>query len=111
MQHYIINHTVKSHPKPFSDVWHGEKNHEIRINDRAYKKNDIVKMEEYNPDSRIFSGRSIDILITYIRAGGYGLADGFCVFDFIVLDHHGISNRKSHSRYHPMFPEGDVQPC
>lgn len=110
MQHYIINHTVKSHPKPFSDVWNGEKNHEIRINDSAYGKEEIVKLQEFNPDTKIYSGRSIDVLITYIRSGGYGLMDGYCVFDFIVLDHHGISHKREHSRYHPLFPIGEEQP-
>jgi len=95
---YPVVHQLKSHPEPFSAVWAGEKTHEIRLNDRRYKFADTVRLKEWNPDSKKFSGRAVDIIITHIRfspdSGGPGpFSDGlkadFCIFDFAVLNQHG----------------------
>ncbi len=89
---YKIDHHVKSQPAPFSAVWNGEKMHEIRFNDRLFKVSDICRLSEWNPDSRIYRGRAIDLVITYIRVAPdetpdtFGLLPGFCVFDFLILN-------------------------
>lgn len=96
LKDYKVNHTVKSHPAPFSAVWSGEKMHEIRYNDRGYKVGDIVRLSEWDPNRNQFVGpigRDIDVIITYLRQAPrdgidpFGLQPGYCVFDFLILNH------------------------
>lgn len=84
---YDVNHVIKSWPAPFTAAWYGEKNHEIRFNDRNFLPDQVVRMEEYNPEKKSFTGRKLDVLITYFREGGIGLHAGFCVWDFVILNH------------------------
>lgn len=89
-------HRLKSHPEPFGEVWSGVKGHEIRINDRRFKIADSVRLNEYNPDTGTYSGRSIDIIIVNLRYAetdgvpgvdpiSAGLKPGFVVFDFLIV--------------------------
>ena len=90
---YKVNHKLKSHPAPFAAVWSGEKMHEIRFNDRRFKVGHTVRLLEWHPEKKIFRGRAVDIIITYIRYAPdntpdpFGLLPGFCVFDFLILNH------------------------
>jgi len=90
---FPVNHTVKSHPEPFSKVWSGEKGHEIRINDRHYRVGHSVRLMEFDPDTKDFSGRTIDLIIMHLRhADGEGpvtsagLKPGYVVFDFLIVN-------------------------
>jgi hypothetical protein len=85
-------HRVKSHPDSFAEVWEGVKGHEIRINDRRYKIADSVRLNEYDPETNTYSGRSIDVIIVnlrYAEGEGHpvstGLKPGFVVFDFLIV--------------------------
>lgn len=89
-RNYDVNHIVKSWPASFSAAWYGEKNHEIRFNDRDYKAGQVVRMQEFDPEKKSFSGRKLDVLITYFREGGFGLHAGFCVWDFVIMNHWAI---------------------
>jgi len=91
---YKVSHVLKSHPAPFAAVWAGEKMHETRYNDRGYKVGMALRLSEWNPDRKEFTGRDVDVIIIYIRhapaapaVDPYGLQPGFCVFDFLILNH------------------------
>lgn len=81
-----MNHTLKAWPEPFSDIWNGIKKCEIRRNDRNFKVNDLLLLNEYLP-SGTFTGRQIDARVTHIQAG-FGLPDGFVVLSIDVLWRH-----------------------
>lgn len=108
---YVVKHLVKSWPAPFSAVWYGEKNHEIRFNDRDYKVGDTVRMLEYKPEEKIYTGRKVDAIITYLRTQGVGLQEGFCVFDFVILNHYSTRDGKDYLvQVGSIFRGGGVPP-
>jgi hypothetical protein len=91
---YKTTHKIKSHPEPFQSVWSGDKSHEIRFNDRKYRVSNIIRLLEWNPATKAFSGRAIDLIINHIRfapgeglPASTGLAPGFVVFDFMILNY------------------------
>lgn len=95
-------HRLKSHPEPFREVWSGVKGHEIRINDRRFKTADSVRLNEYNPDTGTYSGRSIDIIIVNLRfaegeglPASAGLKSGYVVFDFLIVTKYTKSSART----------------
>jgi len=77
-----IMHDLKCHPEPFHQVRVGLKNFEIRVNDRDYRDGDIVRLKEYDPTTKMFSGlREGPFTVgTVIPGGAWGLPDNVCVF-------------------------------
>lgn len=72
------NHEIKTFPHFFQDIISGDKTFEIRINDRDYKINDVLKLREY--DRVAYTGRETTVLITYIFEGGsFGLDRDYCI--------------------------------
>ncbi len=89
---------LKSHREPFHAVWTGNKTHEIRFNDRAYRYAMLIRLREFNHTTENYTGRAIDIIITHLRFAegegvpfSAGLKPGFVAFDFVILDQYGIS--------------------
>ena len=76
-----VIHTVKIKPKYYEAVLSGEKNFELRKNDRNYQVGDLIRLKEYNED---FTGRDLVLKIKYILKDcpEYGLMDGFCIIGF-----------------------------
>lgn len=56
----------KCHPKYFKKILTGEKNFELRLNDFTCKKGDILLLEEWDPKSKDYTGRSISKKVTYV---------------------------------------------
>ncbi len=56
----------------------GEKEFEIRKNDRGFKLGDNLLLEEYDPQTG-YTGRSIQRRIAYIIQGEFGLPNNICV--------------------------------
>jgi hypothetical protein len=53
---------------------------ELRKNDRNYKVNDILVLEEYDPVKQEYTGRSLNQMITYVCTNTeFGLKEGYCV--------------------------------
>jgi len=87
-------HELKTHPAPFSAVWVGLKNFEVRRNDRNYKVGDTLLLKEYftgepgpgNPAGEgRYSGDEITAEIKYILEGGqYGIEKGFVVMGIVT---------------------------
>lgn len=74
-------HVIKCDPAPFEAVQRGLKRHEVRVNDRDYKTGDHVVMEEFDRQTKTYSGRSIEAVIEWLTPGGsYGLPVDLCVF-------------------------------
>jgi hypothetical protein len=73
-------HELKTLPPYFEAVAHGDKNFEVRRNDRGFQTGDRVVLREYDPASYGYSGREIRARIAYILPGdGVGLQAGYCV--------------------------------
>lgn len=86
------DHIVKCRTLLFMSAWMGEKQHEIRYNDRNYKLGQSVRLLDYSHSEDRLLGPCLDIIILSIRYAPkdepdpLGLLPGFCVFDFMVLN-------------------------
>lgn len=71
-------HSLKIAPSYFEAVKSNRKTFELRKNDRNYKIDDELLLQEFNGD---YTGRTIKVKITYILEGGiYGLDK-----DYVIL--------------------------
>jgi len=53
-------------PKYFEAVSSGKKKFEIRLNDFEVNEGDVLVLEEWNPETREYTGRSIGKTVTYV---------------------------------------------
>lgn len=73
-------HELKIWPVCFEATLSGAKTFDVRENDRDYQVGDAVQLQEYEPESETYSGRSVARWITYVLHGGaFGLEPGWCV--------------------------------
>lgn len=73
-------HYLKTWPKYFDAVARGEKNFEVRRNDRDYQVGDTLILQRYDPKTGDYTGAEIDKRVTYILPGNdFGVAADYCV--------------------------------
>lgn len=72
-----VLHELKITPEYFSAVSSGEKNFEVRRDDRAYAVGDILKLKEYKGHS--FTGNEVTVGISYILRDRNYCKEGFCI--------------------------------
>ncbi len=69
-------HELKIYPKYFEEVLKGNKNFEIRKNDRNFQLGDKILLREW--DNIKYTGRTISAEITYVLSDSFvGLTDGY----------------------------------
>jgi hypothetical protein len=67
-------HDLKTWPIYFEMMQKNLKNFEIRKNDRNFKVGDILRLKEWNPETKKYTGREMAVNVKYIFYGGeYGL--------------------------------------
>ncbi len=73
-------HTLKTWSQYFDRIETGQKLFEVRKNDRDFQVGDILRLEEWNPETKEYSHRVIHVEVTYVLQGGqFGIDPGFCV--------------------------------
>ena len=73
-------HHLKTWPQYFQAVIDGKKKFEVRKNDRDFKPQDKLRLQEFDPNQGIFTGREYECDIHYILYGGeFGIKEGYCV--------------------------------
>lgn len=73
-------HDLKILPEYFESIIAGDKTFEVRLNDRNYKKGDLLLLKEWSNDEG-YTGRKTIKSIGYIFYGGqYGIEETYCVF-------------------------------
>lgn len=78
-------HEIKILPKYFEEVQSGRKTFEYRRDDRGYKVGDIIKLNEYNPETGTYTGNSLEAEITYILKGELNIPTGYAVMSIAKL--------------------------
>lgn len=85
-------HSLKCWPPFFGEINTGSKKFELRRNDRNYKVGDVVVLNEYIPDSKEFTGRSVLCTITSIISKENmcpewreALHPDFCIFSIEII--------------------------
>ena len=61
-------HAVKSWPRFFQQVLDGNRNHELRRNDRDYRIGDRMELREFDPKSGDYTGRMCVVKISSITS-------------------------------------------
>ena len=73
-------HYLKVWTKQFDAVRRGAKTHEVRKGDRDYRAGDIVILREFDPNERRYTGKCMEVQITFITRGGtFGIPEDICV--------------------------------
>lgn len=89
-----ITHEVKSWPNLFAATLRGEKTHEMRKTlDRDYRIADYLNLNEYDPTTSTYSGRTLLLRITYVTStqipcalSGEGLGSNYCILSVKIVD-------------------------
>ncbi len=76
----MTKHNLKVWPEYFEPLYWGEKTFEIRLNDRNYHPWDLLILDEWEPATQIFTGRTVTMEVTYLLEGPIlGLREGWVI--------------------------------
>lgn len=75
-----MHHELKTVNPYFQRVWDGQKNFEIRLNDRDFQTGDTLTLREYEIKNNSYSGREVFARVGYILNEYKGLEPGFVIF-------------------------------
>ena len=78
-------HDLKIEKKYFNDVVTERKKFEVRKNDRDYQVNDILSLNEYDKDKKIYAGRHISAKVLYILDDSTFLKEGCVVLSIAII--------------------------
>lgn len=74
------HHDLKTWPEYYDAIVYGDKNFEVRKDDRNFQVGDILHLHEYDPDVNDYSDRVCHRKITYkLEGGNFGIEKGYCV--------------------------------
>lgn len=75
-----MKHNLRTSSDSFSEIWAGKKKFEICIDDKNYQIGDDLLLLEYNPQTSTYTGRWIEVCITYkVEGGQHGLPENLCI--------------------------------
>ena len=76
-------HELKTWEEYFAAMASGEKNFELRKNDRDFLVGHELLLREYNQQTQSFTGRTLRRKISYLLSGieaeEFGLKQGYCI--------------------------------
>ena len=76
-------HKLKTWPEYFVELANGSKTFELRKNDRNFWPGDTLVLEEWNPETKEYTGRTITKRVGYLVQGVFGLPDDICVMSLL----------------------------
>lgn len=80
-------HELKTWPAFYRSILNGEKTFEIRKDDRCFRSGDILKLKEWNPSDKSYTGRETKKKVVYVLSG-WGLEkDYVCMSLGTILSH------------------------
>lgn len=73
-------HELKCWPEYFQPIRRGEKTFEVRrTTDRTFEVGDVLRLKEWHLSPAHYTGRELDVDVTYIMSGLPFLEPGTCV--------------------------------
>lgn len=81
----MSKHLLKTVQPYYGQVESGLKTFECRKNDRDFEVGDYVNLVEYDPNTDTYTGKFIEVKITYILKKFAGLHGAYCIFSFVKL--------------------------
>lgn len=90
-----ITHHLKCWPQFFNEIVAGRKKHDLRrADDRNFRVGDVLVLEEYDPQSNDFTGRTLTVEVTYITSTDLpcalskdALHPNFCILSIAPIPH------------------------
>jgi len=61
-----MRHEKKVWPEYFQKILNGEKTYELRLADWECNPGDILVLQEWNPETKQFTGRTLEKEVTYV---------------------------------------------
>lgn len=71
-----MEHDLKIWPEFFGPVVRGEKPFELRLNDRGYAEGDTLRLREWHPGTKEYTGEETRQRVTYVLEVGDGPGEG-----------------------------------
>ena len=73
-------HHIKCYVTYFDDIVDGKKTFVLRFNDRDYRVNDTLILQEYNSIYNKYTGRSLEARVVYLlESTKFGLKEGYAI--------------------------------
>ncbi len=72
-------HRLKTLTPYFENVLNGRKLAEVRLNDRDYQVGDILELEGYDGNDKLYKGGTAIRQVTHVLVGCPGIEPGYCV--------------------------------
>jgi len=79
-------HSLKTWKQYFQQIVDGQKTFEVRKNDRGFKVGDILILDEYDNETKEFTGRSERFKVGFMLQGEFGLPADVCVMSLLDPD-------------------------
>lgn len=83
-------HHLKTWPEYYREIIEGSKTFELRVNDRGFEIGDILHLEEYDPQTKQYTGRSTWRRVGFMIQGQFGLADNVCCMSLLPSLPYGV---------------------
>lgn len=83
-----MTHCLKINPIYLDEIVNGEKMFEVRKNDRNFQKDDVLVLQAYDNEKKLYLGKEIEVEVTYVLQEFEGLKD-----EYVVL---GIKTKSSY---------------
>jgi hypothetical protein len=83
-----MEHKVKSWPSFFEATLSGVKTHDVRrMSDRDYQVGDTLRLMEFDPETKKYTGRELSVRITYVTSAKSpcALSDSCLHPDYCIL--------------------------
>lgn len=74
-----MQHELKTWPKFFQMIVQGEKNAEVRKDDRDFQNGDVLWLREYNPEMGKYTGFEAKVDVISVLRNVAGIKKGYCV--------------------------------
>lgn len=76
-------HFLKTWPKLFDAMIAGAKTFEYRKNDRDFRLGDLLVLQEYDPETKVYSGFETVFRVRYMLTEAPGLPEGYCIMGVV----------------------------
>lgn len=91
---HMVSHNLKCWPEFFNAIVNGRKKHDLRrADDRKFMVGDLVRLREFDPTARRYTGREQTVTITYITRKDLpcalseeALHSSFCILSISLSD-------------------------
>ena len=94
VKEHSVSHDLKCWPEFFNAIASGHKKHDLRrADDRVFNVGDLVRLREFDPATRHYTGREQTVRITYITwkdlpcaLSEEALHPAFCILSISLLE-------------------------